>query len=73
MKVNIEGGEYELLDRMIESQLMGRIDYLQIQFHSISPSSSGAMRRIQRSLKETHKLDFQYVFLWEGWSRKGLC
>lgn len=70
IKLNIEGGEYEVLNRLIASRLIERVDYLQLQFHNISPAAPAAMQAIQRRLTETHELDFQYIFLWEGWRRK---
>jgi FkbM family methyltransferase len=34
MKINIEGGEYELLDHLIKSGLIKRIANVQVQFHN---------------------------------------
>lgn len=33
MKINIEGGEYELLERMIELGIINKVKDIQIQFH----------------------------------------
>jgi len=70
MKINIEGGEYELLDRLIESQLVNRVKNIQVQFHNISNDSAPHMEKIQSELKKTHKLTYQYRFVWENWQRK---
>ena len=40
MKVNIEGGEYELMPRLFESGLVKRIKHIQIQFHNVEKSPS---------------------------------
>ncbi|MEI8206783.1 MAG: FkbM family methyltransferase [Kiritimatiellales bacterium] len=76
-KINIEGGEYELLDRMIETGLIGRIKDVQIQFHKIKKKSAQEMARIQSELSKTHKLTYQYEFVWENWTRletmKSVC
>ncbi len=70
IKINIEGGEFELLDRLIETGLIENIDNIQVQFHDISKESKSEMERIQRKLMETHKPTYQYEFVWENWVRK---
>ncbi len=69
MKINIEGGEYELLERLLEADLVRQIRYLQIQFHDIAPDSAARMRRIQDALRATHRPAYQYTFVWDGWTR----
>ena len=34
MKINIEGGEFELLERLLETRLISRIENIQVQFHN---------------------------------------
>jgi FkbM family methyltransferase len=70
MKINIEGGEYELLERMLECGLAARVDDLQIQFHNFSPDSAQRMSAIQRGLMATHEPTYQYRFVWENWQRR---
>ena len=70
MKINIEGGEYELLERLIETKLIGKISSVQVQFHDIIPKAEERMRRIQVKLKETHQPTYQYKFVWENWERR---
>lgn len=70
MKINIEGGEYELLERLIETGLIGIIENVQVQFHNISKDSSLRMEHIQRCLERTHMPTYQYRFVWENWTRK---
>jgi FkbM family methyltransferase len=69
MKVNIEGGEYELLERLIETDLIRIVRNIQVQFHKIERESSARMERIQERLRETHYLTYQYKFCWENWVR----
>lgn len=69
MKVNIEGGEFELLERLIETGLIENIRDLQVQFHRIAADSSARMETIQRELAKSHALTYQYRFVWENWSR----
>jgi FkbM family methyltransferase len=70
MKVNIEGGEYDLLERILEEGLMRRIRFLQVQFHDGLPDAEPRMRRIQAQLQRTHTLSWRYEWVWESWERR---
>lgn len=70
IKINIEGGEYELLERLIETDLISKILDLQVQFHHIASDSETRMQTIQEALKNTHYLTYQYKFVWENWTRR---
>ena len=70
MKVNIEGGEYDLLDHFIDTGYIRGVRDLQVQFHDFVPDAPRRMRQIQDRLKETHELTWQYPFVWENWRRK---
>ncbi len=67
IKINIEGGEYELLPALIESGLISRIECLQIQFHDISPGAASEMIKIRSMLAKTHSPIYQYDFVWDDW------
>ena len=70
MKINIEGGEFELLERLLETGLIAAIDDIQVQFHNFAPNASARMEAIQRGLAKTHVPTYQYRFVWENWTRK---
>lgn len=72
MKINIEGGEYNLLEKMISSDLITRVDNIQIQFHNIKEiDSKKRMRAIIKELSKTHFCTWKYrPFVWENWKRK---
>lgn len=70
MKINIEGGEYELLPRLIETGIINKIINIQIQFHNISPDSETSMNNICNNLRETHIPTYRYKFVWENWVRR---
>lgn len=70
MKINIEGGEFELLERLIDAGAVERIDDIQVQFHDVGADSARRMERIQDRLRETHEPTYQYRFVWENWTRK---
>jgi hypothetical protein len=68
MKINIEGGEYELLEHLIARGLTKRIRNIQVQFHEdVMAGAAGRMERIQSRLAETHHLTYQERFVWENW------
>jgi FkbM family methyltransferase len=70
MKVNIEGDEYKLLPRLIETQLISKVRDLLVQFHHWIPNSQTQRDGIQESLRRTHVKLFDYPFTWELWRRK---
>jgi FkbM family methyltransferase len=70
MKVNIEGGEFDLLDRLLATRLIARVDNLQVQFHRFVPNAVERRERIREKLAETHQLAYDYEFVWESWRRR---
>lgn len=70
LKVNIEGGEYELLDHLLATGWVRRVKHLQVQFHDFVPDAERRMDEIQRRLSDTHDLAWQCLFVWEGWTRR---
>jgi len=70
MKINIEGGEYDLLDHLISSKLILHIRNIQVQFHDFVPDAYNRMKDIQKGLAKSHKLTYQYEFVWENWALK---
>lgn len=69
MKINIEGSEYTLLDRMIKSGIIEIVDNLQIQFHK-EHETKITRDYIQSHLKNTHNLTYNYSYVWENWKLK---
>jgi hypothetical protein len=72
MKINIEGMEYEVIPRLIQSGWIKRIKNLQVQFHRIAPNSDRDMWIIQNDLKATHDLSWQFRFIWESWRLRAM-
>jgi FkbM family methyltransferase len=73
MKINIEGGEYELMPTILEKGLINKIRHIQIQFHNVGADSEENMKAICRDLSKTHKPSYQYKFVWENWDRYDIC
>ena len=67
LKINIEGGEYDLLEHMISTNLISKVQNIQIQFHDFFPDAKDRMKELQNQLAHTHKLTYQYEFVWENW------
>lgn len=71
MKINIEGGEYELLSYIIYKGLHKNIKNIQVQFHKVDEfDCEDKERAICRQLMKTHELTFKYQFCWENWKLK---
>jgi len=67
LKVNIEGGEYELLEHLLDRGWMRRIGFLQVQFHELVPGAFERMQAIRERLRATHAPEWSYEFVWESW------
>ena len=67
IKINIEGGEYDLLEHLIETGFVTNIRNIQVQFHDFVPQAEARMLAIQAALTKTHELTWQYRFVWENW------
>ncbi|WP_153557927.1 FkbM family methyltransferase [Roseimaritima sediminicola] len=69
LKLNIEGGEYELLEHLIDSGLISRFRDIQVQFHWFVPGAHRRMQRLHQKLQQSHRPTYQYRFVWENWTR----
>lgn len=69
VKLNIEGGEYEVLERLLESNWAGRCRSFLIQFHRQPEGWEPRYRDIQARLKATHTQAWAYPMVWEKWVR----
>ncbi len=70
MKVNIEGGEYDLFDRLIETDRLRHIRQVLVQFHEWHPKAYRRRRTIRRALARTHREVWCYPWIWELWRRE---
>jgi FkbM family methyltransferase len=71
LKINIEGGEYEVLPLLIKTGLINNINHLQIQFHDFISNAREMREIIRMDLSLTHNEVWCYEFVWEGWCIKG--
>ncbi len=70
MSINIEGGEYELIDHIIEKKHIENINYLQVQFHKNIKGHKKLKKDLNKKLSKTHMLEWSYNYVWESWKLK---
>lgn len=70
MKLNIEGGEYDVLERMIQLDLLKRCDSLLIQFHRQPEDYKARFQNISEKLRQSHECIWRYEYVWEKWQLK---
>lgn len=70
VKMNIEGGEYPLLERMIETNLKDQVGNFQVQFHNFIPNATAMRNQLRTALSSTHDEEWCYAFVWENWQQK---
>lgn len=71
LKINIEGGEYELLNHIYDKCRFNNIRNMQIQFHQVDGMDwQTQYDAIAHLISYTHKLTWRVPFVWENWTRK---
>jgi FkbM family methyltransferase len=70
MKLNIEGAEYDLIAKLVETGLVERVVDLQVQFHDFVPDAERRMRELRERLARSHRVTWSYDFVWENWRRR---
>lgn len=68
VNMNIEGSEYDVLDRLLDSDYIQRVKKIQVQFHTNLGRESYFRRlEIQKRLAKTHTMLYNSDFCWEAW------
>ena len=70
LKLNCEGMEFEILEKVISWEFAPMVTNLQIQFHNNIPDAFMRRALIQEKLSDTHNCQFDEPFCWEGWKLK---
>lgn len=68
IKINIEGGEYDLLTHMVAEGLVARCGLIQIQFHRVVDDAEARREAIRNALRATHTEQWNFPFVWESWA-----
>jgi len=68
-KINIEGEEYRLMEKIVESENMKIFKNFLIQYHRFNEIDNHVARRdaIINKMKVYYKNRFNNEFVWEGW------
>jgi FkbM family methyltransferase len=69
ISINIEGGEYDLLSRMLKTGVVEQCRNIQVQFHNTYPDCEKRRQDIRKELSKTHQEIYNYPFVWESWRR----
>lgn len=70
LKLNIEGGEYDVLDRLIAAGRMPTIRCILVQYHEWRDGAYFRRFKLQRQFRRTHRVEWDYPFIWEKWVRR---
>ena len=70
MKINIEGGEYPLLQHIADNDKLNIVNFYQIQFHNFIEDAEKKRKKILMALNKSHISTWCYKFVWESWERK---
>jgi FkbM family methyltransferase len=70
LKMNIEGGEYDLLESLVGTPRIVQIENIQIQFHNYGPEFVKRKDKIRSELSKTHYLTYDYAWTFENWRLK---
>jgi FkbM family methyltransferase len=67
LKLNVEGEEYNILERLLQTSKMKQIGILLVQFHTFIPQFGERYLAIKKALYNTHALIWRQPFVWERW------
>lgn len=70
LKINIEGGEYEVLETLIDLDFIKNIDYILVQFHNLSTNPIERRENILNQILKTHDKKFDFPFVWECFQKR---
>ena len=69
IEMNIEAGEYAILERLLEKHSIGEIGTLLIQFHNFDKTHELRRAVIRDALRKTHNCQLNYEWVWECWEK----
>lgn len=69
LKLNVEGAEFDILERMIKLGLTKYCRNIQVQFHTCAPDAESRYVWIRHQLRHTHHLTYDFPWCWENWER----
>ena len=60
----------ELLEEIINSNLQEKFNNIHVQFHKFVENSVVRREKIREILQKTHKLTYDFEFIWENWEKR---
>ncbi|MCB0977646.1 MAG: FkbM family methyltransferase [Acidimicrobiales bacterium] len=70
IKINIEGGEFDLIDRLYETGWLDRTRYVLVQFHEWYDKAELRRWKSRRQLKATHRELWSCPWIYEMWCHR---
>lgn len=71
MKLNVEGAEFPILRRLIDTGQISQVRSMLIQFHGFMPNAYDLYMAIAKDLKSTHTMRWRDPWAWERWDLRG--
>ena len=69
LKLNVEGAEFDILERMCKLKLVRSCRDIQVQFHTCAPDAERRWLWLRKALAATHHLTYDFPWCWENWRR----
>lgn len=70
LKINCEGGEFAILESLIECDGVKKHRNIQVQVHSVVPDCVRRYKAIREGLMKTHRPTFEENWCWENWEKR---
>jgi len=68
LKLNVEGSEFEVVEKLVESGAIKGVKNLQVQWHDVVPAAAERYAALQPELAKTHHLTFDHGWVWQSWA-----
>lgn len=70
LKLNIEGMEFDVLERLVSTGNITRVKNIQVQFHRVVPDFDYRYGRLREALLTTHEPEWDSEIIWQNWKLK---
>jgi FkbM family methyltransferase len=70
LKLNIEGGEYEVLEQLAGCGVLASCRSVLVQFHAQPEGWEGRLFQVRGELGIVHRRTWQFPMVWELWERR---
>jgi FkbM family methyltransferase len=68
MKINAEGAEFDILERLLQAGRIAQVEVLLVQFHRFAPDAAIRRKCLRKMLKRTHSCQVNVPWVWEKWT-----